>query len=375
MNSPVPSIQPGDGDARRRPPRERKASPLAKAGLGDTAAPPVTSEAAILAHAGVPPFVLDGLKRLALRWGVPLREAALATGAVRAPAYLRTLAGVCGIGTRQAHDELRLRALSPAPEPYRLLMSRQPVPLASPRGAAALNAESLTPEAVAQLADDFGPGKQRLSLVGRRELSEAIARAYGPQLALNASGALDRSHPRFSASWGASRWQIVFLSLAAGIFLGAILFAPREALVVYSAGLSLMFMLTISLRIGAAVHACYRRLRGRKMPLRRMPDADLPRYSVLVAMYREARVLPQLVAALEALDYPCAKLDIKLVLEADDAETITAARALKLAPHFEIAIVPEGTPRTKPRALNYALQFASGDYLVIYDAEDRPDPA
>ena len=92
-------------------------------------------------------------------------------------------------------------------------------------------------------------------------------------------------------------------------------------------------------------------------------------------MFREARVLPQLAAALKVLDYPPAKLDIKFVLEEVDAETIAAARALKLPPHFEILIVPDGAPRTKPRALNYALQFASGDYLVIYDAEDRPDPA
>jgi len=92
------------------------------------------------------------------------------------------------------------------------------------------------------------------------------------------------------------------------------------------------------------------------------------------AMYKEARVLPHLAEALQALDYPAAKLDIKLVLEADDAETIAAARALHLPPHFEIVVVPDGTPRTKPRALNYALQFATGDYIVIYDAEDRPDP-
>ena len=89
-------------------------------------------------------------------------------------------------------------------------------------------------------------------------------------------------------------------------------------------------------------------------------------------MFREARVLPQLAAALRALDYPPAKLDIKFVLEEVDAETIAVARALKLPPYFEILIVPDGAPRTKPRALNYALQFASGDYLVIYDAEDHP---
>lgn len=105
-----------------------------------------------------------------------------------------------------------------------------------------------------------------------------------------------------------------------------------------------------------------------------MREADLPRYTVLVAMFREARVLPDLVTGLRALDYPAAKLDIKLVLEEVDHETIAAARALKLPPHFEIVIVPDGAPRTKPRALNYALQFACGEYVVIYDAEDRPDP-
>jgi cellulose synthase/poly-beta-1,6-N-acetylglucosamine synthase-like glycosyltransferase len=91
-------------------------------------------------------------------------------------------------------------------------------------------------------------------------------------------------------------------------------------------------------------------------------------------MYREAKVLPELTDALRRLNYPPAKLDIKLVLEADDTETMAAARALHLPPLFEIVVVPPGEPRTKPRALNYALQFATGDLLVIYDAEDRPEP-
>ena len=35
--------------------------------------------------------------------------------------------------------------------------------------------------------------------------------------------------------------------------------------------------------------------------------------------------------------------------------------------------MPELSPRTKPKALNYALPLARGEYLVIYDAEDRPE--
>jgi cellulose synthase/poly-beta-1,6-N-acetylglucosamine synthase-like glycosyltransferase len=104
------------------------------------------------------------------------------------------------------------------------------------------------------------------------------------------------------------------------------------------------------------------------------PVKKLPLYTILVPLYREANVLPQLVSALRALDYPRRKLDIKLILEADDAETIAAAEALALESCFEIIRVPVCAPRTKPKACNYALNFARGEFLVVYDAEDRPEP-
>ena len=56
-----------------------------------------------------------------------------------------------------------------------------------------------------------------------------------------------------------------------------------------------------------------------------------------------------------------------------DRETIAAARALDLPGNVEIVLIPDLGPRTKPKALNYALPLARGDYLVIYDAEDRPE--
>lgn len=101
---------------------------------------------------------------------------------------------------------------------------------------------------------------------------------------------------------------------------------------------------------------------------------DLPVYTVLVPMYKEPEVLPILAAALRKMDYPRSKLDIKLVLEADDVATINAAKALALDATFEIIRVPRSLPKTKPKACNYALQFARGQYLTIYDAEDKPEP-
>jgi glycosyltransferase XagB len=108
--------------------------------------------------------------------------------------------------------------------------------------------------------------------------------------------------------------------------------------------------------------------------VRASDPALLPVYTVLVPLYREANIISQLTASLRRLDYPAANLDCKLVVEEDDQETCDAARAAAADGFFEVVAVPRGEPRTKPRACNYALQFARGELLVIYDAEDQPEP-
>lgn len=105
-----------------------------------------------------------------------------------------------------------------------------------------------------------------------------------------------------------------------------------------------------------------------------IPDTELPIYSILVPMYRERSSIKHLLNALQRLDYPKSKLDIKLVLEADDHETIDAAKAYKPTHQFDIILVPPSIPRTKPKACNYALQFARGEYVTIFDADDEPEP-
>ena len=98
-----------------------------------------------------------------------------------------------------------------------------------------------------------------------------------------------------------------------------------------------------------------------------------PRYSILVPMYQEPETLPQMVQALQALDYPGDCKDIQLLLEADDEPTLAAAHRLNLPPNFRITVVPPSFPRTKPKACNIGLHHARGELLVIYDAEDRPE--
>jgi cellulose synthase/poly-beta-1,6-N-acetylglucosamine synthase-like glycosyltransferase len=101
----------------------------------------------------------------------------------------------------------------------------------------------------------------------------------------------------------------------------------------------------------------------------------LPRYSVLVPAYGEPEVMSRLIPNLTALDYPADKLEVLLLLEADDEPTIAAARAVLVDhPNVELVLVPPSDPRTKPKALNYGLQRCTGDIVTIYDAEDRPEP-
>jgi glycosyltransferase XagB len=103
-------------------------------------------------------------------------------------------------------------------------------------------------------------------------------------------------------------------------------------------------------------------------------DRRLPHYTVLVPAYREANVIGGLMANLAALDYPVEKLEILVLLESDDEETIAAARAARPPSTVRLVVVPDAQPKTKPKACNVGLFLARGELLVIYDAEDRPEP-
>ncbi|WP_306207233.1 glycosyltransferase [Actinoplanes sp. RD1] len=102
--------------------------------------------------------------------------------------------------------------------------------------------------------------------------------------------------------------------------------------------------------------------------------ADWPMYTVLCPMYQETAVLDQLVRAMTALDYPAGRLEVLLLLEEDDTETIAFVRARTLPATFRVIVVPDSQPKTKPKACNHGLTIARGEYVVIFDAEDVPEP-
>ena len=162
------------------------------------------------------------------------------------------------------------------------------------------------------------------------------------------------------------RFTVVTLLLLAATVLVAV---PAGLWEILATCLCSVFLAAAALRLLSVAFANHSAIR----PVRRR-DHKLPVYTIICALYREANVVGNLVAAIRALDYPPEKLDVKFVLEADDRDTRRALDRLDLGPPFEIITAPALGPRTKPKALNVALPFARGSFTAVYDAEDMPEP-
>ncbi|WP_105381370.1 glycosyltransferase family 2 protein [Neorhizobium alkalisoli] len=199
----------------------------------------------------------------------------------------------------------------------------------------------------------------------------AVWKAGARRRAQDTVNALFDRFPDFSARIVLAGHQGFYAGLALAAVVSALIVMPLATLLLLHIGLSCIYLASLFLRFAAFTRQNFAPVMLPALPVR---DEPLPCYTVMVALYREATVAEQLIASLKRLDWPAALLDIKLVCEADDQETIAALKALSLGPCFEIVEVPPCNPRTKPKALTYALAAARGEYLAIYDAEDRPHP-
>ena len=168
---------------------------------------------------------------------------------------------------------------------------------------------------------------------------------------------------------GASSLQKRLGFLLLGLMIATIVGAPQPAGWLALAA-SPVFLALIVLQLGAT----FERLPSGKATCQPASDRkDWPRYSILVPLYRETAVIGQLVGALSALDYPDEALEILFLLEADDTETLHSLARLARPETMRLVIVPDGLPRTKPRALNHGLALTTGTFVTVYDAEDIPD--
>ena len=187
-----------------------------------------------------------------------------------------------------------------------------------------------------------------------------------------AVGALRLHRPELSAASGLWAWQRRVLALSLVLLGVGMALAPETTLIGLLAIMAMPFLCVVVLRTVALWQLAH------PLPKPTAPAAatpgPLPVYTVLVPLFREAGVVGDLLGSLRALDYPADRLEIMLIVEAVDGETRAALACARLDAHMQVLVVPEGDPRTKPRAIQYALQFARGEYVVVYDAEDAPEP-
>jgi glycosyltransferase XagB len=232
--------------------------------------------------------------------------------------------------------------------------------------------ESAMP-AIRQWLAHHPAARTRLRISTPGAVRAALLARSGDRLAAAAVNCLRARHRRMSARRVFSFGQIAAgMGLLAGLA-AAWISAPAFTLVAVNFVTALLFFGVTALRFVAASYAGRRRKPTDAGP-RPIPDEALPIYSVLVPLRDEAAIVEELVSALGQLDWPRDRLDVKILLEADDRATIAAARRAAHEPWCELVVVPPVGPRTKPKALAFALPLCRGEFITVYDAEDRPHP-
>jgi glycosyltransferase XagB len=169
---------------------------------------------------------------------------------------------------------------------------------------------------------------------------------------------------------GASPRQKILASALLLLVLSIVVFAPNPAALLAILA-SPLFLACMMLQLAASFETSQPLARDKT---RSVAERSWPVYSILVPLYREVAVLDQLLAALSALDYPKANLDVVFLIERDDTGMIDALAARVLPAWVRTETVLDGFPRTKPRALNHGLTLVHGLYVTVFDAEDIPDP-
>ncbi|MGV8855475.1 MAG: glycosyltransferase family 2 protein [Devosia sp.] len=209
---------------------------------------------------------------------------------------------------------------------------------------------------------------RRICLLPASALRDYVTVAAAPELITAARQGLAQRWPYAAA-------QLELTAPARyGFALGVILLLAMALLAPFVAEFWLCPVALALLVAPAAIRVAAVGTTPRPLPApRRPPDPELPVYSVLIPLRNEAAMVPQLFAAIWALDYPPARLDVKFIVEAGCQQTIAAIGPRLGDPRVALVVVPDAAPRTKPKALDFALPLCRGEHVVVFDAEDIPD--
>lgn len=313
------------------------------------------------------PAVARAAEQRAARLGVGADRVLIAAGRIDEDDYLRSLAASLGVAfepldgtprsTCPVSDDRLIKAAAVGLLP--LTVNNEPCVVVAPRGVAARQLIAMIEGNPALV--------RRFRFTSAERLTRFMLRSAGNALTARACDELRQTWPMLSA--GPPRWRanLARVAVIAAVTVAVVAIAPAIALFAFELMLAAMFLAWLALRLtGVFVsgHVSAETLD--------VADDALPVYSIVAALYREAASVDGLLRAIERLDYPAEKLDVIIAVEADDHETRAAIAARTNRVPITVIPVAAGGPRTKPKALNFALPFARGTFTVIYDAEDRP---
>ncbi|GAB2826111.1 glycosyltransferase [Alpinimonas psychrophila] len=254
----------------------------------------------------------------------------------------------------------------------------------------------LTPPALEEIRTRFNADSISMNVTTNWDITQTVMRYCRARLLFNAAEALANNSPDRSAKSGLRLWQKIVTGALACALIAGFIFERTPTVVTLLVVANVLFLIAVSFRtltsiVGAfsrhdadvvaqAIAAAHARTgglddgeSGEPTP-NLVPEPDLPVYTILVPVFHEANVVTKVIHHIGQLDWPTAKLQVLLIMEEDDVSTIQACKDARPPEYVDLLIVPAGSPMTKPRACNFALMFAQGDFLVIFDAEDRPDP-
>ncbi|WP_300406071.1 glycosyltransferase [Nocardioides sp.] len=236
-------------------------------------------------------------------------------------------------------------------------------------------ARPLSADDAADVEEAVGQPIRQL-LANRADLDQLIQRVHSSFYADVSTQYLMENYPEQSAHVVFSPVQkAVFIMAAVIIVICAVIWPVGTAIGLVGVASAVYFVVSVyKFRLTLRALGTHLETDVTDEEIAALDERHLPIYTILVPLYKEAGIVPRLVRDINALDYPRTRLDVKLLCEEDDLETIDKIRELALPPHFHLVVVPDSQPKTKPKACNYGLQLSTGAFCVIFDAEDRPDP-
>ncbi|MBB6669856.1 glycosyltransferase family 2 protein [Cohnella nanjingensis] len=198
---------------------------------------------------------------------------------------------------------------------------------------------------------------------------------YEEELMHESTSKLIAEKPENSAHVTFTTLQKVFFSVSLFVLAGCLVWNWLWTLIVLNVAVQAVYFSMSVFKFAIILFGTKRAAQLRFAPeqIAAIDERELPVYTILVPMYKESSVIPHLLRNIEQLDYPKAKLDVRLLIEEDDVEAQELLRSMKLPFYYTVLVIPHSLPKTKPKACNYGLIRARGEYVVIYDAEDRPD--